>query len=165
MPLAFGRVTIQGTSLPPRVGSPAHPMEAELGESIRFIGYDLAPEGAVEPGAELVFDLYWRATANVSSDYTVFVHLLGAFNPATGGPVWAQHDGRPLDGQYPTNHWVPGSTIRDRHIVAVPPNTPPGEYDVEVGLYALASGERLIVFHPDGTKDTRVLLMPVHVVR
>ena len=78
--------------------------------------------------------------------------------------MWAQHDGQPLEGQYPTSHWLAGSVIRDRHIVGLPPDIPPGEYEVEIGFYSLASGERLMVTQPGGAQDTRILLSPVHVV-
>ena len=97
-------------------------------------------------------------------DYTVFVHLLGPFNPATGGPVWAQHDGQPLGGQYPTHSWLTGRVVKDRHVLTLPPDMPPGEYQVEVGLYDLASGMRLPVIPPDGMRDTRILLDAVRIV-
>ncbi len=161
---SFGSLTIQGTRPLPPVGQPAHPLEAQWGEVIRFHGYDLVPEGMLHPGEVLTFDLYWEATGKIPLDYTVFVHLLGPFNPATGGPVWAQHDGQPLEGQYPTHHWSVGQVIQDRHVVTLPPGMPPGEYQVEVGLYLLATGERPPVTQPDGTPDTRVLLSPIHVV-
>lgn len=163
--LSFGGLSIQGTSPLPPAGLPIHPLEARLGEAIRFHGYDIAPEGPVRPGGTLTFDLYWEATGKIAQDYTVFVHLLGPFNPATGGPVWAQHDGQPLEGQYPTRHWLVGSVVKDRHGVALPPDMPPGEYPVEVGLYLLATGERLMVTSSDGTQDTRILLGSVRVIR
>ena len=162
--LAFGALVIQGTKPLPLAGTPAHPVVAWLGETIRFHGYDVSPGAPVQPGATLSFDLYWEATGKIARDYTVFVHLLGPFNPATGGPVWAQHDGQPLEGQYPTHFWRAGSVIKDRHEVALPHDMPPGEYQVEVGLYLLATGERLAVTQPDGTQDTRILLGSVRVV-
>ena len=167
--MSFGGLAIQGTKPLPPAGSPTRPtdvvlrpLRARLGEVISFHGYDVAPEGPVRPGGVLAFDLYWEARGKIASNYTVFVHLLGPFNPATGGPVWAQHDGQPLEGQYPTRHWLVGSVIKDRHVVALPPDMPPGEYQVEVGLYLLATGERLMVTQPDGTQDTRILLGSVH---
>jgi len=125
----------------------------------------VTPEGLVQPGEALAFDLYWEAIGKITVDFTVFVHLLGPFNPATGGPVWAQHDGQPLEGQYPTRHWLVGPVIKDRHVVTLPPDMPSGEYQVEVGLYLLATGERLPVNQPDGTRDTRILLSSIRVGR
>lgn len=163
--LIFGRLAIVGTSPLPPAGSPAHPLEARLGKAIQFHGYDVVPEGPVRAGGTLTFDLYWEATEKVAQDYTVFVHLLGSFNPATGGPVWAQHDGQPLGGQYPTSHWLVGSVIKDRHVVALPPDMPPGEYQVEVGMYLLSTGERLSVIQPSGVRGNRILLESLSVIR
>jgi 4-amino-4-deoxy-L-arabinose transferase-like glycosyltransferase len=162
--VSFGSLAIQGTRPLPPAGQPTRPLEARLGEVIEFHGYDLMPEGLLGPGGTLTFDLYWEAIGKIALDYTVFVHLLGSFNPATGGPVWAQHDGQPLEGRYPTHHWSVGRVIKDRHVVTLPPGIPPGEYQTEVGLYLLATGERLPVIQPDGTADTRILLSSVHVV-
>ena len=35
-------------------------------------------------------DLHWQALHTLGTNYTVFVHLVGGYNPATGGPIWAQ---------------------------------------------------------------------------
>ena len=163
--LTFGHLAVVGTKPLPPAGLPAHSLKARLGEAIRFHGYDVAPEGPVRAGGTLTFDLYWEATGKITRDYTVFVHLLGPFNPRTGGPVWAQHDGQPLGGQYPTSHWLVGTVIKDRHVVALPPDMPPGEYQVEVGMYLLSTGERLPVIQPDGMGDNRILLRPLSVIR
>lgn len=162
--ISFGNLTIGGTKSLPPAGQPVHALEARLGAAIRFHGYDVTPEGLAQPGQTLTFDLYWEATEKIDQDYTVFVHLLGPFNPATGGPVWAQHDGQPLEGQYPTRHWLVGSSIKDRHVVTLPPDIPPGEYQVETGLYLLGTGERLPVNQADGARDTRILLDSIWVI-
>jgi hypothetical protein len=164
-PISFGTLLIQGTRPLPFAGDPTHPLEAQLGEGIQFHGYDLTPEGALSAGGELTYDLYWEPTMEIALDYTVFVHLLGPFNPVTGGPVWAQHDGQPMEGKYPTHSWLTGRVVKDRHVLALPPDMPPGEYQVEVGLYDLASGMRLPVIPPDGMRDTRILLDAVRIVQ
>ncbi|MEJ2212332.1 MAG: hypothetical protein P8129_25370, partial [Anaerolineae bacterium] len=64
-------------------------------------------------------------------------------NAATGGPLWAGHDGQPDGGHYPTGRWQPGEVILDVHPLAVPADAPPGEYQIEVGLYLLATLARL----------------------
>ena len=163
--VSFGRLAIAATKPLPPVRTISHPMRARLGDEVLFLGYDLRPITA-RPGDLLVLDLYWQALRKVSQRYTVFTHLLGqAHNPATGGPVWAQHDSEPLNGGYPTSQWFVGQVIRDRHELRIDPAAPPGEYQVEVGLYLLATGERLPVLGEGGEAlGDRILLGEVQVV-
>lgn len=145
----------------PAPGRPAHALRARLGTGIRLLGYDLRPAGrALRPGEALVLDLYWLAEEPPEESYTVFTHLLGpVHNPATGGPVWAQHDGPPLQGSLPTHLWPLGTVILDRHVLPLSAQAPPGRYELEVGLYLLASGQRLPVTLDGGEPaGERVLL-------
>lgn len=145
--LPAGRVT-QSRRLPK--GEIAQPLQVELGEGrARFLGYGLEPAGTVQAGAALTVDLHWQAMERLETDYTVFVHLVGGYNPATGGPVWAQDDSWPLAGGHPTTRWLPGQVVFDRHVVDVPEGTPPGVYQVYVGLYDALTGERLSVADVD----------------
>jgi len=130
----------------PAVAAPApapdHTAEAEWAGAVRLLGYSLDRDDVV-PGETVNVTLYWQALTPLGEDYTVFVHLLGEHNPVTGGPLWAGHDGQPDGGHYPTGRWQPGEVILDVHPLAVPPEAPPGEYELEVGLYLLATLERL----------------------
>ena len=118
---------------------PEHTVTADFAGQIRLLGYDLA---RTTPH-ELRLTLHWLALAAMDADYTVFSHVLGAFNPATGGPLWAGHDGQPDGGRYPTSVWLPGEVILDVHTLTLPADTPPGEYQLEAGFYLLATLERL----------------------
>jgi 4-amino-4-deoxy-L-arabinose transferase-like glycosyltransferase len=145
--LPAGRVT-QSRRLPKR--EIAQPLEAELGEGrVRLLGYGWAPEDAVQAGTALRVDLHWQALHTLGTNYTVFVHLVGGYNPATGGPLWAQDDSWPLGGGHPTTRWQPGQVVADRHVIEVPEGTPPGVYQVQVGLYDALTGERLSVAGAD----------------
>ncbi len=175
-PVQFGQVRVTHTRPAPDVSRIPHPMEAGVGEHIRFLGYGLyrkwgpfwrpvAPGEAVRPGEHLRLDLYWAADGPVMEDYTVFTHLVGsAFNPATGGPVWAQHDQPPMGGLCPTPSWRPGSPIRDEYPLRIAPDAPAGEYLLEVGMYRPDNGERLPV-SGDGADPLarRLVLTPVQV--
>ena len=87
--------------------------------------------------------LYWQPkTASPIRDYTVFAHLLGPVNPASGTPVWAGHDGPPLGNSHPTSRWQQGEVIVDRHELVLPAEIPAGSYPIEVGLYDPQAGER-----------------------
>ncbi len=114
----------------------AHPVRYDLGGQVVLIGYDLDPPRLT---------LYWQAEADMTEDYTVFVHLIGE-----DGQMWGQHDGQPLDGDYPTSAWDVGEVVRDEHEVAVKAGAPPGVYRLAVGMYRLADGQRLPVLDAGG---------------
>lgn len=128
---------------------------------IRFLGYGLTPADRVEAGEALEVALCFEAQQRLAGDYTVFVHLLGAYNPATDGPVWAQDDSYPLEGGHPTSRWLAGETILDQHRLHVPPGAPSGTYQIEMGLYDASTGERLPVA---GSPERRILLGDVQIV-
>jgi 4-amino-4-deoxy-L-arabinose transferase-like glycosyltransferase len=138
--------------------SPQHSLAAIFGDSISLLGYDLDPT-ATRPGGLLQLRLYWQAREPVSKDYTVFVHLLGEDDQ-----LWGQHDGQPEGGFYPTSSWDEGEVIVDEHEIALKPDTPPGEYQIVIGLYQFATGERLAIDAGDrGMGDGRLLLGTVQV--
>jgi len=82
--------------------------------------------------------LFWRAERAVSESYTVFVHLTDE-----NGRVVTTIDSPPNSGMFPTDRWAVGEIVRDRHTWQVPTNLAPGEYGIEVGMYLLATGQRL----------------------
>jgi hypothetical protein len=146
----------------PRV-EPSMPLAANWAK-ITLLGYDL-PGGPFHPGESIPLTVYWRALTEMDLPYTFFVHLLGPFNPATNGPLWGQHDAQPGDGTYPTTAWDAGEIVVDEYVVLVPPDTPPGEVELEVGFYYLPTLDRLPVVNEAGQPiDDRVLLVKVHVV-
>jgi hypothetical protein len=96
---------------------------------------ELALLGARRQGSEV--DLTWRADAQPSKDYTVFVHLLDA-----GGGIVAQNDSLPQAGAFPTTLWRAGDVIGDVHHLA-------GDLSagvrLEIGLYTTPDLRRLPV--------------------
>jgi hypothetical protein len=106
------------------------------------------------PGGQVAVRLEWQALQTMAEDYTVFVHLLGP-----DGLVHGQVDAWPVSGTRATTTWMPGEIIADPYLVPVAPDASPGAYSVEVGLYLLATNERLRVLNADGAPvDDRVLL-------
>lgn len=138
-----------------------HAMRANLGDQVEFHGYNLEPIQA-EPGGVLRLTLYWRARQRMTVSYTVFTHLLGK-----DGSIWGQRDNIPVKGTYPTTGWVEGEVITDEYEIAIRADAPPGEYQIEVGLYDAVSGQRLPVFDEGGTRlpGDRILLDQVVVVQ
>jgi 4-amino-4-deoxy-L-arabinose transferase-like glycosyltransferase len=131
--------TTQGETLSP---PPDNAVEATFGSAVRLLGYSLDREDAA-PGETLYLILHWQALAALDDDYTVFAHLLGSHNPATNGPLWAGHDSQPVGGTYATGVWQPGEVILDVHPLTIPDKAPPGEYQLEAGLYLLSTMARL----------------------
>jgi 4-amino-4-deoxy-L-arabinose transferase-like glycosyltransferase len=157
---AAGRVTHSQRLPRAKIDQPG---DVSVGDGlIRFLGYRMRPSERVRPGGQVTVDLLWQAQRRPDTDYTVFVHLLGGYNPATGGPVWAQDDSYPLDGGHPTTRWLPGQIVTDRHILDLPDGIPPGIYPVEVGLYSAVTGERLSV--ADSEQD-RILIGEIQIVQ
>jgi hypothetical protein len=124
------------------VASPPEPGQAvadgNLGDLARLVGYDAPQPAQVTAGSSFPLTLTWECLGTFDSDYTVFVHLTGA----DGRPL-AQADGPPLSGAYPTRFWDVGERLADPYILSVPNDVPPGEYDLRVGMYLLATGDRL----------------------
>jgi hypothetical protein len=64
--------------------------------------------------------------------------------------LWGQVDRLPLEGAVPMPAWVPGVVVEDGYLLPVDPDTPPGAYQVVVGLYDGLSGARLPVYDAAG---------------
>lgn len=58
----------------------------------------------------------------------------------TAGRVWMAGDYIPQDGFAPTERWQPGEPAFDRHGLWLPPDLPPGRYQVTLRLYDPATG-------------------------
>ena len=114
----------------PRIG---HPLNVTLGDGIALRGYDLA--GPQRPGDPLALTLYWQAKGDVPGNLKVFVHLVDG-----NGQITAQSDSVPADGAAPTQSWLPGEVVIDRHTLKPPAR---GAYRLVVGMYDPASGQRL----------------------
>jgi 4-amino-4-deoxy-L-arabinose transferase-like glycosyltransferase len=118
------------------------------GDRIGLFGYDLNQE-RYRPGENVVLALYWRSLVPVEESFTVFTHLLGPVRPGTDSAVWAGSDQEPGRASYPTSAWQTGEVIVDEFVLTVPADAPPGEYDVEIGLYQWQTMQRLPVTRAD----------------
>jgi 4-amino-4-deoxy-L-arabinose transferase-like glycosyltransferase len=161
--LPQGRVTDQGPlhyQLPyflaylVPAGTPAQlppftPLQANWDNKIGLLGYAL-DSPAYAPGDTIHLTLYYRALGKVDKDYTVFTHLLGTLNPATGGPLWAQSDSEPCRRGYRTSVWEADEVVIDHFELAIPTQAPPGEYELEMGFYDWHTLERLPVLDANG---------------
>jgi mannosyltransferase len=149
----YGRVRLSTYAVAPLPEEPDARLDAQFGASIRLTGF-AQPQAWFAPGDILPVTLFWRAEGPISERYKFTVQLLDG-----AGQLVAQHDSEPVDGLSPTSGWISGDVITDRHGVSLPHDLPAGRYTLIVGLYHIATGERLAV--GDGTDH--VSLCEVHI--
>jgi mannosyltransferase len=140
------------------VPSMEHVVEADLGGKVELLGYDLATRHA-SPDGTLRLTLYWKALAQMNEDYTVFTHLISTDNRILG-----QQDNWPVKGTYPTWAWMEGEVVVDNYEIVIQPDTPPGEYMLEIGMYNGTIEQRLAVTDARGqSQGDRILLTDIHI--
>jgi hypothetical protein len=97
------------------------------------------PATAVSPGDAVPLELLWQAADDyIPEPLVVVVQMLDEH-----GQVVASLEEQPLQGRYPTTEWEPGELVRDRHRLSLPANAPTSNYQLIVGLYRAADGQRL----------------------
>ena len=57
--------------------------------------------------------------------------------------VLASNDRKPCDNSHLTWNWQPRAIIHDTVQLHLPPDLPPGPYELTVGMYDTLTGERL----------------------
>jgi mannosyltransferase len=102
-------------------------------------------------GAALPVELQWQTKSPLQENYHVFIHLLNE-----AGQVIAQADGQPAYWTRPTSTWHVDEAVIDRHGLWLPPTTPPGSYQLLIGLYLPENRQRLLL-----TDGTDAIKLPV----
>jgi hypothetical protein len=107
------------------------PVDADIG-GLHLLKQAIAPV-TLTPGEAVRVQLDWQAETAPEQPLSLFIHLLGA-----QGQLIAQYDG-PLAHQALGSgaHWA------SRMAVIIPPGTTPGRYQVLLGVYNPATGQRL----------------------
>jgi hypothetical protein len=144
--------------LPSVEPKPAHPLDANLGDQLDVLGWDLfdadgAPLDGIAPGETVELVIYYRVIARVTTNWETFVHIDGfqrRFN--------ADHP--TLGGRYPLSLWRVGDLIADRHSFALEPNFTAGQYRLLFGLY---SGTRRLALRRGPGADDRIDAGPLAV--
>lgn len=131
---------------PPSAPAPSGATFAGLdGETITLHEFTVWPADA-QAGDVVGARLLWSADATPGRAYKVFLHLLDGT-----GQVIAQRDAEPGGGARPTTGWVAGEVVTDNHGLLLPPDLPPGDYTLRLGLYdALDPTRRLATGDGDG---------------
>ncbi|MGD9146789.1 MAG: hypothetical protein PVI80_14585, partial [Anaerolineae bacterium] len=138
----FPKVSLRHYSLPENAflsDQPpiSHPAEFNFGDQLRLLGYSQID------GRQVL--LFWEAMQPLDEDYKVSLVLRD-----TAGQSWGQWDGRPAAYLYPTDRWRVGQVVFGRYDLRSLPGTPPGDYGLEVGVYAEEEPVGLDVLDPSG---------------
>ncbi len=104
-------------------------LNADHTETVKLLGLDVSPRRAA-PGESVTVTLYWQPVRPLSIDYTSYVHLTDS-----AGNGLAQSDQRPGGVYYPSHYWQVDEILRDRHMLTLPADASPGEYQWRVGMY------------------------------
>ncbi len=135
-----------------------HPEGAMLGDKVRLLGYNM--ESGFRPGDNIHLTFFWQCLEEMDEGYTAFVHLVDG-----KGHIWGQKDNPPVDGFYPSTKWQAGEVVRDQYDLLISPDTPVGDYKINVGMYRAETGERLPVLSDSKVvQDDKVILGSVEVV-
>ncbi len=147
-------------SPPDHVYGAQYALQADFGDQVRLLAYDLLTLPAFQPsnlpmiqsetGDALPVVLYWRALVPLATDYHVFVHL-----DAPDRQTYASADERhPAD--IPTSHWPPSLYLRNPLTIALPSDLPPIRYTLTAGLYDPQTDVRLPVTGCDGCPPSEI---------
>jgi hypothetical protein len=117
-----------------------------FGNQIQVRGFSISTQAAC-PGAPLEAQLLWGAVKRPASYYAMYFHL---FSEKTG-EIGTEVNGRqPISEERPTISWtVPNELlVGPRTRWSLPPDLPPGDYQLWLGVYEPTGGTRLTL--PDG---------------
>jgi hypothetical protein len=131
---------------------PTRMLTANFGQQVALVGFDWEK---VSGDNTAVLTLYWQALAEITADYTMFVHLLDE-----QGQLVTQHDAQPRGGTYPTAIWAVGETVTDMITLQLPEKGIDGPYRLAVGVYQWETLTHLPVQTGDGPalEDDRFML-------
>jgi hypothetical protein len=136
------RVRLYGVAPDP----PSQPRTDQLWDLATLTSSSVLPSN-LHQGDLLAVQLTWRVRQATTVSYQIFVHVTG-----DNGILVAQTDDEPVAGLNPSYQWHQGETVTTRLGLWIPPDLKPNGYHVVVGLYDLATGQRLPAFGPDGAR-------------
>lgn len=123
-----GEISLIPASSP--YGEFPNPVSINFGDQMELIGYDIDSLSRL-PGDSVRVRLFWRGLRTMPHDYVVFIHVI---DPVTT-TIYGASDSQPAGWTRPTTTWGAGEIVEDVHTFTVPENTPPGTYEVEIGVY------------------------------
>ncbi len=119
--------------------------QMNFGRRISLLGYRLTPGPVEAAWGAVLMDLRWRIDRELDGRHQIALRLTDE-----KGQVWASEDREPLGGLRPFHQEPVGGEILDRCGLLVPAGTPPGSYQLRLGVYRLEDGRWLDVLDRNG---------------
>ena len=117
--------------------------DVTFGEEFQLTGAQFSyPLDGPDARRYLLVTLDWMAKGKPSLDYTLTLRLLDQ-----QGKIQAQTDGLPIGLLLPPTTWSAGDRKPGFMTMSIPEGTPPGDYEVVLGVYNPATGS---LFEPFG---------------
>ncbi len=110
-----------------------------------------------QAGENIPVTLRWRCVQPLDHTYKVFIHLL----TEDMSTLITQRDVEPVNGLRPTQTWQPGEIINDPHQLAIPEGTPPGSYQIRVGMYDAAGRLPVVEAGEANVVDSTILVAEI----
>lgn len=118
-----------------------NPRNATVGPDRLLLGGEVQ----FDPKAhEVAVRLFWQAKQAGLPDDTILLHVVNQAN----GEVMQNGDHRPIYDTYPFPQWQAGEVVTDPYWIKLPADLPPGVYQIRVGAYDHASGQRREITDP-----------------
>jgi hypothetical protein len=115
---------------------------ADLGGKVELVAY--AAPSAISTGETMRVTLALKDVSLLDQLYKVFVHVRDE-----NDTVFAQADRVPCDFSLNEADWRPGDIVLETYTITIPPDAPPGEYRVMLGMYQAESGARLPILESE----------------
>ncbi len=104
--------------------------------------------------------LVWRTLTNLANDHRVALRLTDSH-----GRTWASRDSLPRGGNFSFTKLAGGERLVDHHGLAIPAGTPPGNYQLRLGIYDQADDHPLDVLDAQGQpQGVEAILSEVEIV-
>ncbi len=119
-----------------------HPTAIDFEGKVELVGYELAPEGDLKPGAKFSAKFYWLSKERLTPGWLLFTHLMGPHdqqlqNFTDVGPLRKQVTG--ADGikrqALPPSAWEPGKVYVDEQELQIPADIRVPTVTLTVGVW------------------------------
>lgn len=107
---------------------PKYKVGANFEDKIELIGFDVSEP--IVAGKPVTFTWYWKALADMKSNWKIFVHF-----DSKAKPFRQNLDHVPVDNMYQTSRWKKGQIIKDEQTITLRDDYPAGEAVPYIGWY------------------------------